>query len=84
MILLKLENGIGKSGSNHHSQIVGTKLPANQSISTRVKMTKIKHMESLTLAMRGDFSMQDQIYPPEYRSLDLRTGLRQILRMIKL
>ena len=48
-------------------------------------MTKIEaYGKAWTLAMRGDFSLVDQIYHPEYRSLDLRTGIETISRMIKL
>jgi len=39
-------------------------------------MTKIEaYLKAWTLAMKGDFSLVDQIYHPEYRSLDLRTGI---------
>ena len=40
------------------------------------KMTKVEAYErAWDLAMKGDFSLVDQIYHPDYKSFDLRTGI---------
>ena len=39
-------------------------------------MTKVEAYErAWDLAMKGDFSLVDQIYHPDYKSFDLRTGI---------
>jgi len=35
----------------------------------------IIYQKAWSLALKGDFSLVDQIYHPEYRSFDLRTGI---------
>ena len=39
-------------------------------------MSKVKiYQKAWSQALKGDFSLVDQIYHPEYRSFDLRTGI---------
>ena len=39
-------------------------------------MSKVRtYQKAWSLALKGDFSLVDQIYHPEYRSFDLRTGI---------
>ena len=39
-------------------------------------MSKVEtYQQAWSLALKGDFSLVDQIYHPEYRSFDLRTGI---------
>ena len=39
-------------------------------------MSRVKiYQKAWSLALKGDFSLVDQIYHPEYRSFDLRTGI---------
>ena len=39
-------------------------------------MSKVRtYQKAWSQALKGDFSMVDQIYHPEYRSFDLRTGI---------
>ena len=39
-------------------------------------MNKVEtYQKAWSLALKGDFALVDQIYHPEYRSFDLRTGI---------
>ena len=39
-------------------------------------MSKVEtYQQARSLALKEDFSLADQIYRPEYRSFDLRTGI---------
>ena len=39
-------------------------------------MSKMRtYQKAWSQALKGDFSLVDQIYHPEYRSFDLRTGI---------
>ena len=39
-------------------------------------MSKVEtYQQAWSLALKGDFSLVDQIYHAEYRSFDLRTGI---------
>ena len=40
------------------------------------KMNKVEtYQKAWSLVLKGDFALVDQIYHPEYRSFDLRTGI---------
>ena len=44
-------------------------------------MTKVEAYErAWNLAMKGEFSLVDQIYHPDYKSFDYRTGIEANLK----
>ena len=74
----KDKTGTGKTSNDLQISSLATLSQISKSLKELLGegMTKVEAYErAWDLAMKGDFSLVDQIYHPDYKSFDLRTGI---------